>query len=213
MRIGIIGSGDVGRALGRGFAARGHDVKLGTRDPGAEKIQDWLANAVGNATAGTFAEAAEFGELLVLATLWEGTENAIQLAGKESFAGKVLFDATNPLDFSRGVPPTLAVSGDDSGGERIQRWLPDAKVVKAFNTVSNVQMVEPHLPGGPPDMFICGEDAEAKQTVTELANSLGWPVIDLGGIANARYLESMAMVFIVHAFNTGNWNIAFKLLR
>jgi predicted dinucleotide-binding enzyme len=125
----------------------------------------------------------------------------------------VLFDATNPLDFSRGVPPTLAVSGDDSGGERIQRWLPDARVVKAFNTVSNVQMVEPHLPGGPPDMFICGEDAEAKQIVTELANSLGWPVIDLGGIANARYLESMAMVFIVHAFNTGNWNVAFKLLR
>jgi hypothetical protein len=213
MRIGILGSGDVGRALGRGFAARGHEVKLGTRDPQAEKIRNWLEATDGTVSAGTFADAAAFGELLVMATLWDGTENAIRLANPASFAGKVLLDATNPLDFSRGVPPTLAVAGDDSAGERIQRWLPDAKVVKGFNTVTNLHMVDPDFPGGPPDMFICGEDADAKRTVTELAESLGWPVIDLGGIANARYLEAMAMVFIVNAFATGNWNIAFKLLR
>ncbi len=149
----------------------------------------------------------------MLATFWDGTENAIRLAKPESFSGKLVLDATNPLDFSRGVPPTLAVGGNDSGGEQVQRWLPDAKVVKAFNIVTNLHMVDPDFPGGPPDMFICGEDADAKAAATKLIASLGWPVTDLGGIVNARYLEPMAMVFIVYAFGTGNWNVAFKLLR
>ena len=213
LRIGIIGSGDVGRALGRGFASRGHDVKLGTRDPDSKKIQSWLSETEGGATAGTFAETASFGELLVLATLWDGTENAIRLADPKSFAGKVVIDATNPLDFSRGVPPTLAIAGNDSGGERIQRLLPDARVVKAFNIVGNAHMVDPAFPDGPPDMFICGDDADAKKTVTDLAESLGWPVNDLGGIFMARYLEPMAMVWIVYGFSSNSWNHAFKLVR
>lgn len=214
MRIGVLGSGDVGRTLARGLASRGNDVMLGTRDPSAERIQSWLAATSSPITAGTFADAAAFGELIILATLWDGTENVIRLAKKPAFAGKIVLDTTNPLDFSHGVPPTLTLAGDDSAGEQVQRWLPDAKVVKMFNTIGNAHMVDPAFPGGPPDLYICGDDAGAKQTATELARTLGWPAtIDLGGIFNARYLEPMAMVWIVHGFNTKSWNHAFKLLR
>ena len=214
MRIGVLGSGDVGRTLARGLANRGNEAKLGTRDPQAEKIQTWLAGTKGNASAGTFGEAAEFGEMLVLATRWDGTENAIRLAGQAAFAGKVVLDTTNPLDFSRGVPPTLSVAGNDSAGEQVQRWLPDARVVKVFNTVGNAHMVDPDFSDGPPDLYICGDDPAAKQTAIELAKSLGWSgAIDLGGILHARYLEPMAMVWIVHGFNIKSWNHAFKLLR
>ena len=211
MRIGVLGSGSVGRALARGLA-RQHGVMLGTREPGADRIVEWLREAP-TVKAGTFGEAADFGELLVLATLWEGTENAIRLANPRSFRGKVVLDTTNPLDFSRGMPPTLVVAGSDSAGEQVQRWLPDAKVVKIFNTVGSAHMVDPSFPGGTPDLFICGEDRDAKRIATDLAKSLGWSgTIDLGGIFNSRYLEPMAMVWLVNAANTNHWNRAFKML-
>lgn len=213
MKIGVVGSGDVGRVLGSGLAALGHDVKLGTRDPRSEKAQAWVGKSGTHATSGTFEEAATFAEVAILATSWDGTENAVKLAGAANFSGKVVIDATNPLDFSAGAPPRLALGHDDSGGEQVQRWLPDARVVKAFNIVGNAHMVKPQFPGGPPDMFICGNDASAKKTVEEICAALGWPVSDLGGIEGARYLEPLAMVWIIHGFRSGTWNHAFKLLK
>jgi 8-hydroxy-5-deazaflavin:NADPH oxidoreductase len=212
MRIGILGSGDVGRALGTGFVALGHDVKVGTREPSSDRITAWLAKAGPRASAGTFAEAAAFAELAVLATAWSGTESALKLAGPERLAGKIVVDATNPLDFSGGRP-RLAVGHDDSAGEQVQRWLPGARVVKAFNTVGNAHMFRPQFPGGPPDMFIAGNDPPAKATVTGLLRDFGWSVIDLGDIEAARLLEPLALTWITHAMRTGTWAHAFKLLQ
>jgi 8-hydroxy-5-deazaflavin:NADPH oxidoreductase len=212
MRIGVLGTGEVGRVLGAGFASHGHQVMIGSRDPKQDKVQAWVKATGPAASAGTFAEAAAFGEVAVLATSWEGTESALALAGPEQLAGKVVIDATNPLDFSQGAPPRLAVAGNDSAGETVQRRLPGSRVVKGFNIVGNPHMVHPDFPGGPPDMFICGDDAAAKKTVEGLLTSFGWPVIDLGGIASSRYLEAMAMVWILHFFRTGSGNHAFKML-
>ena len=117
MKVAILGSGDVGQALGAGFAAQGHDVKMGTRDPKSDKVRAWAARAGARASAATFAEAASFGEIAVLATSWTGTESAIRLAGPDHLAGKIVMDATNPLAFAPNRPPTLAVSGSDSAGE------------------------------------------------------------------------------------------------
>ncbi|HEY7727481.1 MAG TPA: NAD(P)-binding domain-containing protein [Candidatus Eisenbacteria bacterium] len=213
MRIGVLGSGDVGRVLGAGLAARGHEVKLGTREPGGDKARQWLAEAGTKASAGTFEEAAKFAELAILATAWSGTENAIRLAGPSNLTGKVVIDATNPLAMGPGGL-SLAVGWSDSAGEQVQRWLPGARVVKAFNTVGNAHMVDPQFPGGPPDLFICGSDEAAKKKVGEIAAALGWPpVIDLGGIESSRYLEPLAMAWIVHAMRTKSYGHAFKLLR
>ena len=213
MRVGILGSGDVGRVIGAGFAELGHQVKIASRDPSQEKIQSWVKKTGANASAGTFSEAAAFGELAVLATLWDGTEAAIRLAEPKNLAAKVVIDATNPLDFSKGVPPTLAVGHADSGGEQVQRWLPQSRVVKAFNIVGNPHMFKPQFPGGPPDMFICGNDEGAKQTVTELLKAFGWPVIDIGGIEASRLLEPLALLWISYFFKTKSLGHAFKLLR
>jgi predicted dinucleotide-binding enzyme len=216
MNIGIIGTGDVGRTLGTGLAARGHEVIIGTRDPSADKVRSWVAETGHGARAGTFAEAAAFGQVIVLAIGWANVENAIRAAGPDSFRGKVVLDATNPLHFeAQNRPPVLALGHTDSAGEQVQRWLPGAKVVKAFNVVGALHFVGPNFPEGKPDMFICGDDAAAKQTAGGLIQELGWPPpIDLGDITKSRFLEPMAMVWITHLFNNGfNPNHAFKLLR
>ncbi|OGV96125.1 DNA-binding protein [Microgenomates group bacterium RBG_16_45_19] len=213
MKIGILGSGDVGQVLGAGFIKYGHEVKIGSRTPQQEKLQAWVKKNGNKASTGTFAEAAGFGEMIILATLGSGTQEAIKLAGPKNFAGKVILDTTNPLDFSKGVPPTLYLGHSSSLGEEIQKWLPQAKVVKAFNIVGNAHMVNPQFPGGPPDMFICGNDEPAKLKVTQILQEFGWPVIDIGGIEGSRYLEPLAMVWILHGFKTNTWNHAFKLLK
>ena len=214
MRIGILGTGDVGRTLGAGFASLGHEVMIGSRDAGSAKVRAWLEQTGDRASAGTFADAAAFAEVAVLATLWSGTENAIRLAGPQNLAGKVVIDATNPLVFTPGAPPALALGHTDSGGEQVQRWLPESRVVKAFNIVGHAHMVNPQFPGGPPDMFICGNDADAKKTVTEFLTVFGWPpAIDLGGIEGARLLEPMCILWVIYGFRTGGWNHAFKMLR
>ena len=214
MRIGMLGSGDVGRVLGAGLAGLGHEVKLGSRNPGQEKLKAWSKETGPKASTGTFAEAAAFGEIVILATLWTGTESALKLAGEANLSDKVLVDATNPLYFaSMSGPPTLSIAGNDSAGEQVQRWVPEAKVVKAFNTIGNPHMVKPTFPGGPPDMFICGDDDGAKASVTHLLEELGWSVVDMGGIESSRYLESLAMIWILHYFKTRSGNHAFKLLE
>jgi predicted dinucleotide-binding enzyme len=214
MTIGILGSGDVGRALGAGLARLGHNVKIGSREPQSAKLKEWLSAAGRGASSGSFADAAGFGEVVILATLWTGTENALKLAGHDKLAGKVVIDATNPLIFSSpGKPPELALGKTDSGGEQVQRWLPKSHVVKCFNIVGHAHMVNPSFPGGPPDMFICGDDAAAKRTVTTMLSWLGWPAIDIGGIAGSRLLEPLCILWVLYGFSTGSWNHAFKLLR
>lgn len=211
VRIGVIGSGEVGRALGRGFAALGHDVRIGSREPA--KLQEW-ADAVGaRASTGTFEETARFGDVIVLATLGVATLDALRLSGTGHFDGKVVIDTTNPLDFSRGMPPQLSVGHTDSLGEQVQRLLPGARVVKAFNTVGNALMVNPQLPGGPPDMFICGNDDDAKTIVAQMCQHFGWGVIDIGPIECSRYLEPMCLVWVLHGVRSGSWSHAFKMLH
>lgn len=196
MKVAVLGTGEVGTSLAAGFKKHGHEVKLGHRDPKEP-----------------YADAAKFGELAVLATPWSGTHNAIKLADPKNLAGKVVIDVTNPLKFEAGKPPALAVCGDDSGGEQVQRWLPQSKVVKAFNTVGHTLMVNPQLPGGPPDMFIAGNDAAAKQTVTQICKQFGWPVTDIGGIEGSRLLEPLAMLWVVVGFKLNRWEQAWKLLH
>jgi hypothetical protein len=173
----------------------------------------WARAAGPRASVGTFADAATFGEIVVLATLGVANEAALRAAGLENLADKVLIDTTNPLDFSGGMPPKLAVSGRDSAGERVQRLVPNAHVVKAFNTVGNAHMFRPTFPGGPPDMFICGDSEAAKRTVAGILKDFGWGVVDVGGIESSRYLEAMCLVWVLHGARTGSWNHAFKLLQ
>ena len=199
MRVGILGTGDVGKALGRGFASHGFDVKIGSREKKGEFV--------------TFEEAGRHGEVVVVCTRWDGTENALKLAGTQNLAGKVVIDATNPLKHVDGRPVGLDRGFTDSGGEQVQRWIPEAKVVKAFNIVGNALMVDPKLPGGPPTMFIGGNDEGAKKTVGEILADFGWETIDLGGIDASRLLEPMMWAWVVSAMKSGKWMQAFKMLR
>jgi predicted dinucleotide-binding enzyme len=214
MKIGVLGTGDVGKALGKGFVTLGHEVKMGSRTAPNDKAVAWALDMGPKASAGSFADAAEFGDIVVLATLGVANEEVLHAAGPANLRGKVVIDATNPLDFSGGIPPKLAIAGNDSGGERVQRLIPDARVVKAFNTVGNPFMFRPEFPGGPPDMFIAGNDEEAKTKVSAILKDFGWATVhDLGGIEASRYLEAMCMVWVLSAVRGGTWNQAFKLLR
>jgi 8-hydroxy-5-deazaflavin:NADPH oxidoreductase len=218
MKIGILGSGEVGRRLGDGFIRLGYDVKIGSRNPEKEEVVQWIsshADDIKRAFSGTFMDAARFGEIVVIATSWEGTLNAIEMAGKNNFDGKIVIDVTNPLDFSKGMPPKLALGFLDSAGEIIQKMLPDSRVVKAFNTVGNSHFFNPSFPiGGPPTMFICGNDDEAKKFVTDkIIATSGWEVVDAGRIEQSRLLEPLAFLWITLYFKTGSPNHVFKLLR
>jgi predicted dinucleotide-binding enzyme len=222
MKIGIVGSGDVGRRLADGLLDLGHQVKLGTRDTSKKEVTEWMdkhrkrgEKESEYAFVGSFAEAASYGDdLVILSTSWSGTSNAIEMAGPNNMVNKVVIDTTNPLDFSQGLPPRMAVGYTDSAAEIIQRLLPEAKIVKAFNIVGNPHMVHPDFPGGPPTMFICGNDEQAKKMVTEsVLIPFGWETIDIGNLQGARLLESLAMLWITHYFRTGTGDHAFKLLR
>ena len=214
MNIGILGSGEVGQKLGGGFIELGHRVKIGTRDPNQEKIKEWIKKSGDSASAGTFSQAAACGQLIVVATSWNGTLEAIRMCDPKDLVDKTVIDVTNPLDFSAEGLPKLAVGYTDSAGEIIQRLLPEANVVKAFNTVGNPHMVHPEFPNGPPTMFICGNNDKAKKTViNEFLTKFGWESIDIGGIEGSRLLEPMAMLWISHYFQTNNGNHAFKLLH
>lgn len=200
MRIGILGSGAVGQSLARGYARHGHEVRIGTRQPAVEDLP-----------VGPPAEVAAWAELVVLGV--QGGA-AAELAGSlaAELDGKVLVDATNPLDFSSGAP-ALFVGHTDSLGERVQRVVPRVRVVKAYNTVGNTLFVDPEVPGGPPTMLIGGNDVDAKATVTALLAETGWDVVDLGGIEVSRYLEPICMAWVVYGMKAGTWNHAFRLLR
>jgi 8-hydroxy-5-deazaflavin:NADPH oxidoreductase len=211
MKVGILGSSDVAKSLARGFLNEGHEVMLGSREP--EKLASWVQESGNSASSGTFSETAKFGELVVLAVNGAKSVEAVQIAGVDNFNGKVVIDATNPLDMSGGPPPKLIGSLGTSSGELNQKALPGAFVVKAFNTVGHAHFYKPEFAGGPPDMFLCGEDADAKEQVSRICRAFGWNPIDVGGIGFSHYLEATAMVWIITAFTGSHWNQAFKLLR
>ena len=211
--VGVLGTGEVGRRLAAGFRSRGHDVMIGSRDPTKPELREWLAADGAGINAGTFAEAAAHGQLLVLAVLGDAAEQAIADAGPGNFSGKVVIDAMNPLDFSGGFPPKLSVTGEDSLGERVQRALPDAKVVKAFNTIGNPYFVDPSFSDGQPTMLIAGNDEDAKRMVRDVLADFGWSdTVDIGGIEGSRELEAICIAWVKIGGARGAWDHGFKLL-
>lgn len=214
MRVGILGSGDVGRALGRGLAAAGHSVKIGTRTPDSEPLEKWKGEVGKNGSVGSFAQAAEHGELVVLAVRGDAIDAVLDLAGAKTIGRKVVIDTTNPLDFSKGMPPGLFVGRDDSLGERVQHKLPQARVVKCFNIVPNSMMTAPKVAGGVAEMMICGNDAAAKKEVEALLQGLGWPAaIDIGPIEGSRWLEALVPLWVRVGAAIGTFNFAFRTVR
>jgi 8-hydroxy-5-deazaflavin:NADPH oxidoreductase len=209
LNVGVLGSGAAGRTLATGFLGHGYPVMIGSRDP--SKLQDWLQHAGPQARIGTFAETAEFGDLVVLSVNGRAAEDVIRLAGIENLNGKIVLDASDPLDFSSGRPG-LFVGTTDSLGERIQRLIPNAYVVKGLNIVQADVLINPSLTGGEPDMLIAGDSDEAKRTVTGLLREFGWPVIDMGGIESARWLEAISLAWVVYSHRTGKTHHAFKLI-
>ena len=214
MKVGIIGSAEVGKALAKGFLSEGYAVMLGTRNPTKADLIEWKKENKGG-QVGTFAEAAEFGEILVLATGGDVTESAIGLAGKQHFAGKVVIDATNPIAKKPPVNGVLSffTSLEDSLLERTQRLLPDARLVKAFNSVGADFMYKPSFPEGKPTMFICGNDEGARKKVTEILTQFGWETEDLGKAEAARAIEPLCILWCMPGFLRNQWTHAFKLLK
>ena len=191
-RVGVLGSGEVGRRLAAGFAGRGHHVLIGSRDPGKPELREWLSGEGAGVEAGTFAEAAEHGELLVLAVLGNAAEEAIAEAGAKGFSGKVVIDAMNPLDFSRRMPPTLSVCND---------------------TIGNPYFVDPSFSESQPTMLIAGDDEDAKRTVGDALADFGWPdPVDIGGIEGSRELEAICIAWVKIGGARGSWDHGFKLL-
>ena len=213
MRVGVLGSGEVGRRLAEAFSGRGHEVMIGSRDPSKPELRDWLSGDGSGIEAGSFEQAAAHGELIVLAVLGRAAEEAIADAGPDNFSGKVVIDAMNPLDFSGGFPPKLSISGEDSLGERVQRALPDARVVKAFNTIGNPYFVDPSFSEGQPTMLIAGDDQDAKDTVRNVLTDFGWAdTVDIGGIEGSRELEAICIVWVKIGGARGAWDHGFRLL-
>ncbi len=213
MKIGIVGSGVVAQTLGGGFLKHGHEVMMGTREPG--KLAAWAGENPG-ARIGDFAAAAAFGEVVVLAVGGAVALDALKLAGAANIAGKTVIDACNPIG---GGPPVHGVlsyftSLTDSLMERLQKAYPAAHFVKAFNSVGAAQMVDPHFAGGKPTMFICGDHEEAKRTVTTLLDAFGWETADMGAVEAARAIEPLCMLWCIPGVARNDWSPhAFKLLR
>jgi 8-hydroxy-5-deazaflavin:NADPH oxidoreductase len=213
MKVGIIGSGVVAQTLGAGFLKHGHQVTMGTREPA--KLKDWSAK---NAAAGvkSFSDAASFGEVVVLAVSGEAALEALKQAGDAAISGKPVIDACNPIG---GGPPVNGVLSyfttlKDSLMERLQKAYPSAHFVKAFNSVGNAQMVNPHFAGGCPTMFICGNDANAKRVVRQILDQFGWDTEDMGAVEAARAIEPLCMLWCIPGIAKGDWSPhAFKLLR
>jgi 8-hydroxy-5-deazaflavin:NADPH oxidoreductase len=213
MKIGIVGSGVVAQILGAGFLKHGHEVALSTRDPA--KLKDWAAKHCGAAVK-SFAETAAFGHVVVLAVAGGAALEALKLAGAGALAGKTVIDACNPIG---GGPPVNGVLSyftpqNESLMEQLQKAYPNAHFVKAFNSVGNGQMVNPHFAGGRPTMFICGNDASAKKTVAEILDQFGWESEDMGAVEAARAIEPLCRLWCIPGVGKGDWSAhAFKLLR
>ena len=214
MKVGIIGSGNVGRVLAIGFLKEDHEVMLGTRNISKEDVVKWKKENT-NGLLGSFQETAQFGEVIVLAVSGLVVDDAINLAGKEHFSNKVIIDTTNPI---AAVPPENGViryftTLEESLMEKIQKILPDAKVVKAFSCVGNAFMYKPDFKGNIPTMFICGNDDPAKKAVTDILTSFGWETEDMGKVEAARAIEPLCILWCIPGFIRNQWTHAFKLLK
>jgi predicted dinucleotide-binding enzyme len=211
MKIGILGSGDVAKALAAGFLKHGHDISLGTRS--AAKLADWAAQHP-KGHVGTFAETARYAEVVVLAVKGTAAADALRAAQSANLEGKVVIDATNPI---ADAPPVNGVlkfftNLDESLMERLQREFPRARFVKAFNSVGNSCMIDPQFKAGKPTMFICGNDEAAKKTVTGFLEQFGWETADMGQVEAARAIEPLCMLWCIPGFLRNEWRHAFKLL-
>jgi predicted dinucleotide-binding enzyme len=211
MKVGILGSGDVAKALGGGFLKHGYEVLMGTRTPA--KLADWRKQNP-MAKIGSFADAAKFAELAVLAVKGTAASEVIKAAGAANLEGKPVMDVTNPI---ADAPPVNGVikfftTFDESLMERLQKEYPDIHFVKAFNSIGNAFMVNPQFKGGTPTMFICGNDDAAKKTVAGIVNLFGWEVSDMGKAEGARAIEPLCMLWCIPGFLRNDWSHAFKLL-
>ncbi|MEM9664601.1 MAG: NAD(P)-binding domain-containing protein [Bacteroidota bacterium] len=212
MKVGILGSGTVAKTLASGFLKHGHEVMLGTRSP--DKLTPWHTDHPGS-DVGLLAEAAAFGDLVVLAIKGTAASEALHAAGAANLAGKPIIDATNPI---AEAPPENGVlkfftNLDESLMERLQREFSDAHFVKAFNSVGSALMVNPPFEDGQPTMFICGNDAAAKQTVRGILDQFGWETADMGHAEAARAIEPLCMLWCIPGFLRNEWGHAFRLLR
>jgi predicted dinucleotide-binding enzyme len=209
----VMGSGQVGQVLADGLLQHGHEVMRASREP--SKLAGWQTKAGPKARIGSLAEAARWGEQIVLAVKGTAAENALELAGIDNLADKVVLDATNPI---ADLPPQNGVlrfftTLDDSLMERLQRKAPRARFVKAFSCVGNPFMIHPKLPGGPPTMFICGNDEGAKASVRTLLTELGWETSDMGAVEAARAIEPLCMLWCIPGLTKNRWGHAFKMLQ
>jgi len=212
MNVGILGSGEVAQALGGGFLKHGHEVMLGTRD--SAKLAGWAKQHAGG-RVGSVIEAAKFGELVVLSVKGSAALDVLRAATAANLAGKTVIDTSDPIV---DAPPVNGVlkfytTLDDSQLERLQREFPRARFVKAFNSVGSSQMVNPQFKGGPPTMFICGNDDAAKKTVTGILDQFGWETADMGKAEAARAIEPLCILWCIPGFLRQDWVHAFKLLR
>ena len=207
--VGVLGTGDVGKVLAAGFKKHGYDVMIGSRE--GNKVAEWSATS--GVPEGTMQQAAAHGEIVVLAVGGGVASDAVR-AVNDQLAGKVVIDATNPI----GGPPVDGVlqfftGPNDSLMERLQAQAPAARFVKAFSCVGNAWMVNPSFPGGPPTMFICGDDADAKATVRRVLDQFGWETEDMGGSKSARAIEPLCQLWCLPGFMKNQWTHAFKLLK
>jgi predicted dinucleotide-binding enzyme len=212
MKVGVLGSGDVGKRLASGFLKHGHDVMMGTRT--SSKLADWIQQNQ-KARVGSFAEAAKFADVVVLAVKGTVAQEALRDAGAVNLAHKPVIDATNPI---ADAPPVNGVvkfftSLDESLMERLQREFVDAHFVKAFNSVGNAFMINPQFKEGKPTMFICGNDETAKRTVLGILDQFGWETADMGKVEAARAIEPLCMLWLIPGFLRNEWSHAFKLLH
>lgn len=209
MRIGILGTGMVGQAIGTRLTQLGHEVRMGSRDAGNEKSRNWVVQAGTRASNGTFADAAEFGEVVFNCTSGPGSIPALKAAGEKNLNGKVIIDVANPLNTAKVPLPELSFCNDDSLGEQIQREFPNARVVKSLNTMNWQIMIDPSKIPGEHDVFVSGNDEDAKSTVKELLREFGWDnPIDLGDITSARGAEMLLPIWLrlMVAFKSPSFN-------
>jgi len=208
MKIGVIGSGTVGQTLAAGLAKHGHQVKIGSRDP--SKLKEWASK--NKVEPATLEQTSSFGDIVIIATNWEGIKPSIEGAKTANFKGKVVIDVTNPI--TMGPKGMENAASPSSAGELVQKLLPDAHVVKCWNIINCALMIDPNIHGQKPDMWVAGDNADAKKKVTALLKEVGWDTVyDLGDITTSRHLEGMAFVWILTCVPSKNFSQGLKLLH
>ena len=212
-RIALLGAGKVGTTLGAGFVKHGHEVVLGSREPGSDKVRAWLAEMGPNACSGTYSEALASADCIFLCIPGRVLEETVAALPAGSLDGKVVVDVSNHMAKGESGSFSLPMGLEDSAAQRIQRARPSARLVKAFNTTGVQSMIEPHVRCGPPTMPICGDDMQAKADVAELLREVGWEPVDLGGIALVPVLEVLTVAWLQYGRATGAYDHCYKFVK